>query len=40
MQLDLRLKCLGLTPEKTLFIVSFLSYCIFMQQGKEISYNI
>lgn len=32
-------KCLGLTPEKPLFIISFLSCCIFVWQGKEISYN-
>lgn len=33
------LKCLGLTPEKPVFIISSLSYCIFVWQGKEISYN-
>lgn len=33
------LKCLGLTPEKPVFIISSLSYCISVWQGKEISYN-
>lgn len=33
------LKCLGLAPEEPLFILSFLSYCVFVWQEKEISYN-
>lgn len=46
MQLDVRtvsrnvLKCLGLAPEKPLFTLSLLSYCIFvLWQEEEISYK-